>query len=109
MTDGAFKILADPTRRRMLDLLAEHSEMTVGELAAEFPELVSSGISKHLMAMRASGLVVSTKEGRNQRYRINAAELNRTLGSWVTKYDRFWDGTLESLQDLAESDEDPTN
>lgn len=51
-TDDLFRALAAPTRRRILDLLAEHGELTVGELAAEFPDLVASGISKHLMELR---------------------------------------------------------
>lgn len=107
MTDDAFRVLADPTRRKMLDLLAEREEMTVGELAAEFPNLVSSGISKHLMEMRASGLVTSTKRGRNQHYRINPAGFMQALGPWIARYDRYLSGALESLRDLAESDEDP--
>ncbi|MGP2435572.1 helix-turn-helix domain-containing protein, partial [Listeria monocytogenes] len=61
-------MLADPTRRRILDLLAERGEATVGELAGDFPDLVASGISKHLMGLRAANLVVATKVGRTQRY-----------------------------------------
>jgi len=41
-SDDLFRLLADPTRRRILDLLAEHGSLTVSELAAEFPDLVAS-------------------------------------------------------------------
>lgn len=107
MVDDAFRTLADPTRRRMLDLLAERGEMTVGELAAEFPDLVSSGISKHLMAMRASGLVVAQKVGRNQVYRVHSEGFRQALVPWLSKYDKYLAGSLESLRDLAESPEEP--
>ena len=107
-TDEAFRILADPTRRRILDLLAERSELTVGEIAAEFPDLVSSGISKHLMAMRAAGLVVSQKRGRNQHYRISAEGFRGAMAPWIARYEQYWSGTLESLKKQVESGGDPT-
>lgn len=106
MTDDVFQVLSDPTRRRILDLLSARSELTVGELAAEFPELVSSGISKHLMALRASGLVISRKDGRHQRYRISPEGFRQSLGPWIAKYEQYWSGTLESLRDLAEASDD---
>jgi DNA-binding transcriptional ArsR family regulator len=103
--DDVFRVLADPTRRRILDLLAEHEVRSVSQLAAEFPDLVSSGISKHLMALRAAGLVTATREGRNQLYRIDAGGFARALGPWLAKYELYWSGSLEALRDLAESSE----
>jgi DNA-binding transcriptional ArsR family regulator len=69
-TDAVFRILADPTRRLILDLLAESGSMTVGQLGAEFPNLVVSDISKHLMGLRAAGLVSATRRGRQQIYQL---------------------------------------
>ena len=65
-SDALFRILADPTRRQILDLLAERGPLTVSELAGEFPHLVTSGISKHLMSLRGASLVSSTRRGREQ-------------------------------------------
>lgn len=48
--DAVFRTLADPTRRHILDLLAEAGPLTVSELSDEFPRLVTSSISKHLMS-----------------------------------------------------------
>lgn len=90
-----------------MDLLAEHGELTVGQLAAEFQDLVPSGISKHLMAMRASGLVTSTKRGRNQYYRIDGDAFSASLAPWIGRYEKYWDGHLATLKELAESGEDP--
>jgi DNA-binding transcriptional ArsR family regulator len=78
-TDDLFRGLADPTRRRILDLLAERGTMTVSQLSAEFPDLVASGISKHLMVLRAAGLVTATRQGRQQIYRIDADVLAREI------------------------------
>lgn len=101
-TDDLFRILADPTRRRILDLLAECGEQTVGQLAAEFPDLVASGISKHLMGLRAAGLVTATRRGREQVYRLDGRVFAEALAPWLAKYERHWDEALARLRDLAE-------
>lgn len=106
-TDDLFKGLADPTRRRILDLLAEHGSLTVGELAAEFPDLVASGISKHLMMLRAAGLVSATRDGRQQIYSINGDVLAGALTPWLAKYEHFLTGAPERLRDAVESEESP--
>jgi DNA-binding transcriptional ArsR family regulator len=101
-SDALFRALADPTRRRILDLLAERGPLTVGELAAEFPEHVASGVSKHLMMLRAARLVGAERKGRTQLYRIEAQGLASALAPWLAKYERFLAGALERLRGLAE-------
>jgi DNA-binding transcriptional ArsR family regulator len=95
--DELFRILADPTRRRILDLLADGGPRTVSELAAEFPQLVPSGISKHLMSLRAAGLVVATRRGRQQIYLINGRALADGLAPWLVKYQSYWSDALVRL------------
>jgi DNA-binding transcriptional ArsR family regulator len=102
-TDDLFRALADPTRRRILDLLADSGSATVGELAAQFPDLVASGISKHLMALRAAGLVIATKQGRNQIYTIDADAMAQALTPWLAKYEAYWTAALTRLRDAAAS------
>lgn len=99
-----FRMLADPTRRRILDLLAERGELTVGELAAEFPDLVPSGISKHLMGLRAANLVTAVKDGRTQRYRLDAATFSATLEPWLARYGPYFADALTRLRHVAASD-----
>jgi DNA-binding transcriptional ArsR family regulator len=101
-SDELFRVLADPTRRRILDQLAERGTLTVGQLAAEFPDLVASGISKHLMALRASGLVTATRNGRQRLYRIDAEAMAEALAPWLAKYEPYWGAALERLRALAE-------
>jgi DNA-binding transcriptional ArsR family regulator len=104
-SDRLFRILGDSTRRRILDLLAERGPLTVGQLAAEFPDLVSSGISKHLMSLRAVGLVSATRHGREQIYQLEPDALAAGLAPWIAKYDRYWSGALERLRGLAQRHE----
>jgi DNA-binding transcriptional ArsR family regulator len=101
-SDAVFRILADPTRRLILDLLAERGPLTVSQLAAEFPDLVASGISKHLMGLRGAGLVSATRQGRQQIYRLQPDVLAAALAPWIAKYEQYWSGALSRLRDLAE-------
>ena len=103
-SDVLFRMLADPTRRLILDLLAERGPMTVGQLAAEFPDLVASGISKHLMSLRAGGLVYATRRGRQQIYQLEPDALAAGLAPWIAKYEQYWSAALERLRDLAQED-----
>lgn len=100
--DALFRILADPTRRKILDLLAEQGPLTVGELAAEFPQLVTSGISKHLMSLRGASLVSATRRGREQIYQLEPDVMAAVLKPWLAKYERYWSTALARLRDLAE-------
>lgn len=103
-SDVLFRILADPTRRLILDLLAERGPLAVGQLAAEFPELVASGISKHLMSLRAADLVSATRRGRQQIYQLEPSALAAGLTPWIAKYEQYWSAVLERLRDLAQED-----
>ncbi len=96
-----FRVPADPTRRRILDLLAERGALTVSELAAQFPGLVASGISKHLMGLRAAGLVTATRQGRQQLYRVDAEALADAVAPWLAKYEPYWSTALDR-RDVAE-------
>lgn len=106
-SDELFRALADGTRRRILDLLAEHGTLTVSQLAESFPELVTSGISKHLMGLRAADLVVATRRGRERLYRINAETMKEALVPWLEKYRPYLSSALDRLRELAEGEEQP--
>jgi DNA-binding transcriptional ArsR family regulator len=82
--------------------LAERGPLTVGQLAAEFPDLVASGISKHLMSLRAASLVSATRRGRQQIYQLEPDALAAALSPWIAKYEQYWSAALERLRDLAQ-------
>jgi ArsR family transcriptional regulator len=67
--DSAFRALADPTRRRILELLADR-DRTAGEIAEEFPVAFAS-VSHHLAVLKAAKLVAAEREGQHIRYRLN--------------------------------------
>jgi DNA-binding transcriptional ArsR family regulator len=101
-SDVLFRILADPTRRLILDLLAERGPLSVGQLASEFPDLVASGISKHLMTLRAGGVVSAMRRGRQQIYQLEPDVLAAGLTPWIAKYEQYWSAALERLRELAQ-------
>lgn len=106
-SDELFRALADGTRRRILDLLAAHGTLTVGQLAGWFPDLVPSGISKHLMGLRATGLVTATRHGRERHYQINAETMAGALVPWLEKYRPYLSAALDRLRELAEGEGQP--
>lgn len=89
-----FSAIADPTRRRMLDLLAE-GERAVSDLVAAF-SLTQPSISDHLRVLREVGLVRVRREGRRRLYQLNPGKL-KELADWVATYSRFWDKRLDAL------------
>ena len=90
MTD-AFSAAAEPTRRRILQLLASRPR-TVSDIAAEFP-VTRSAISQHLLVLADAGLVEAEKVGRQRIYRV----LSSGLRKLQAEIDRFWTNELDLL------------
>lgn len=65
----AFKALADPTRRRILELLSE-GDMTAGDISAHF-DMAKPSVSHHLSILKAAGLVTDERHGQNIVYSVN--------------------------------------
>jgi DNA-binding transcriptional ArsR family regulator len=86
--DPVFRALADPTRRRILDLLAE-SDRSVKELTACFA-ISQPAISQHLGELKSARLVAARRVHREQRYRLTASSL-RPAFAWLDRYRRFAD------------------
>jgi DNA-binding transcriptional ArsR family regulator len=95
-----FAALADPTRRRLLERLAE-GDRTVGELVAG-SGVSQAAVSQHLKVLREAGLVTSVREGRSQRYSLEPAGF-APLRDWLDELDRFWRARLQSLRDYLDS------
>lgn len=95
MKRDVYRAIADPTRRRIIDLLAEES-MSVSEVADQF-EISRPAVSKHLKILRECGLVDVTKEGRQHICRSNPAKLKEVV-QWADRYRRFWNDRLDSLK-----------
>jgi DNA-binding transcriptional ArsR family regulator len=92
---STFEIVAEPSRRRILDLLRVESRV-VGELATELG-LAQPAVSKHLRVLREGGLVTSEVDAQRRLYRLNAEPL-RELDAWVAPYRRHWARHLDDLE-----------
>ncbi len=97
--------LADPTRRRVLDLLAAHGEGTATTLAGELP-VSRPAVIKHLAVLDRAGLVAASRRGREVRYRVRPEPLDATA-RWMSDLASEWDGRLDALKRLAEAEPGP--
>jgi DNA-binding transcriptional ArsR family regulator len=88
------EVLAEPTRRRIVELLAE-GERSAGEIASEFPTS-RPGISRHLRVLREQGLVRTREDGQRRLYSLDPAPLEE-LDEWLERYRRFWTNRLDAL------------
>ena len=89
-----FAALADPTRRAILERLAQ-GDATVGELAEPF-RMTMPAISKHLSVLERAGLISKSRDGQRRNCRITATPLKNAT-SWLNEYRRHWEANLESL------------
>jgi DNA-binding transcriptional ArsR family regulator len=96
-----FEAIADPTRRRLIELLTE-GERPAGELVAHF-DVSFSAISQQLRILSEANLVQSRREGRRQVYRLNPENLD-PVANWLSRYARnFWKKKLTALDDVLRS------
>lgn len=90
----AIEAIADPTRRRIVELLAD-GERSAGDIAAQF-QTSRPGVSRHLRVLREHGLVEVRGEGQRRLYSLDAAPLEE-LDSWLERYRGFWTNRLDAL------------
>ena len=90
----AIEALADPTRRRIVELLAD-GERSAGALASEFT-VSRPAVSRHLRVLRETGLVQAREEGTSRVYSLDPAPLEE-LDAWLARYRGFWAQRLDAL------------
>ena len=98
--EGVFVALADPTRWRVLSLLAERGEGTATSLAGELP-VSRVAVVKHLAVLDRAGLVEGRREGREVRYTVRTEPLDEAA-RWMAGIASEWDTRLAALKRLAE-------
>ncbi|CAN7544397.1 metalloregulator ArsR/SmtB family transcription factor [Paenibacillus sp. LjRoot153] len=99
-----YDAVADPTRRKLIQLLAEVEELPLYEITQHF-EMGRTAVSKHLTILREAGLVTDRKVGRETRFRLQPAPL-REIQDWVAFYGKFWNDNVARLQQLLLSNFD---
>lgn len=87
--------IADPTRRRIVELLAE-GERSSGELVEEF-DMSAPAISQHLNVLREAGLVITRAEGQSRIQSLNPAGFD-DLDAWLEKTRSIWSRRLDALE-----------
>ena len=104
-TAPAFRALADPSRRLLLDQLFERDGQTLGELTGHLPEMTRFGVMRHLDVLESAGLITTRKEGREKRHFLNPVPIRLIHDRWVSKYAAPWASTLTGLKrELEEKD-----
>lgn len=99
MAMDRFMALADPTRRRIIEMLGEGA-LAAGEITARF-EVSAPAISQHLKVLKAAGLVTVEISGQRRIYRLEPGGLD-TFEAWVRQVRGFWTASLGRLeQELA--------
>jgi DNA-binding transcriptional ArsR family regulator len=91
----ALEALADPTRRRIVELLAE-GERDAGELASHF-DVSRPAVSRHLRVLRETGLVSSRGEAQRRVYSLEPGPLAE-VDAWLARYRGFWANRLDALE-----------
>ena len=94
--------IADPTRRRIVELLAER-ERTSGELVEEF-DMSAPAISQHLNVLREAGLVVTRAEGQSRIQSLNPAGFDE-VEAWLEKTRSVWSSRLDALERELRADD----
>lgn len=97
-----FEALAEPNRRRILDVLRE-GERPAGDLISALG-LSQPGVSKHLKLLREAGLVSVRADGQRRVYRLEPRGLG-DLEAWLTPYRRLWAHRLDALEDHLEREQ----
>jgi DNA-binding transcriptional ArsR family regulator len=92
---AAIEVLAEPSRRRILDLLRE-GERPVGELVS-LTALTQPSVSKHLRILREAGLVDVRADAQRRLYRVRAEPLAE-LDRWLEPYRAMWTSRLDDLE-----------
>jgi DNA-binding transcriptional ArsR family regulator len=95
MADTAFAVLAEPSRRRILDLLCE-GEQSVGQLTTEL-RLSQPAVSKHLRILRDHGMVEVRTDAQRRLYRVRPQPLME-LDGWLEPYRTLWNSSLDRLE-----------
>jgi DNA-binding transcriptional ArsR family regulator len=101
--DSVLAALADPTRRQLLDLLAERGEATATTLAEQLP-VSRQAVVKHLAVLDTAGLVSGGRVGREVLYSVRPAALSATA-RWMSALAADWDKRLATIKRVAEAAE----
>ncbi|HEY8047739.1 MAG TPA: helix-turn-helix domain-containing protein [Ramlibacter sp.] len=85
--DPLFKALADPSRRKLLDVLHAHDGQTLGQLC-EHLDMTRQGVTQHIDLLEAANLVATVKQGREKLHFLNPVPLQEIYERWISKFEK---------------------
>ena len=94
--DKVFKALADPTRRRLLDLLYSDNGQTLSALC-EHLDMTRQAVTQHLQQLEGANLVAVVWQGREKLHYLNPVPLHEIYGRWIEKFER---SRIDALRDF---------
>lgn len=97
--DAVFKALADPSRRKLLDVLRQNNGQTLGELCRHL-EMTRQAATKHLAVLEAANLIATVWRGREKLHYLNPVPLHEIYERWIGQYERH---RLQALSDLKKN------
>jgi DNA-binding transcriptional ArsR family regulator len=97
-----FNALADPTRRKIIELLAKRGQLSATQIYENFP-VSPPAISQHLKVLREAKLVLVEKRAQQRIYRINP-EAMLELEDWAKRMTRLWNERFETLDQILEAE-----
>ena len=95
-TDVLFRALADPSRRKLLDLLHAHDGRTLSDLC-EHLDMTRQGVTQHLDLLAAANLVATVRRGREKLHFLNPVPLQEIYERWIAKFEK---PRLKALREL---------
>ncbi len=99
-TSDVFNAIAEPQRRKIIDLLNDGQEWAVSDVVARM-KIAQPSVSKHLGVLRAVGVVTVVKQGQQRMYRLQAAQL-KPIHDWVKNYEQYWNRQIDRIKERAE-------
>ena len=101
-TDVLFKALADPSRRKLLDLLHAHNGRTLNQLC-EHLDITRQGVTQHLDVLEAANLVATVRSGREKLHFLNPVPLQEIYERWIAKFEKPRRKALANLKKRLET------
>ncbi|HXE53174.1 MAG TPA: metalloregulator ArsR/SmtB family transcription factor, partial [Tepidisphaeraceae bacterium] len=95
-----FNAIAEPRRRKIIELLARRGALAVGALVVMLG-LPQPSVSKHLGVLRQVGVVTVIKQGKQRVYTLEAARL-KVVHDWIKAFENLWDHQLDRIKERAE-------
>ncbi|MBB5444788.1 MULTISPECIES: helix-turn-helix transcriptional regulator [unclassified Paraburkholderia] len=104
-TDLLFKALADPSRRKLLDVLHAHDGQTLNDLCDHL-DMTRQGVTQHLGLLEAANLVVTVRSGREKLHFLNPVPLQQIYERWIAKFEKPRLKALSTLKRRLEKGND---